>query len=102
MKRSSWNHKSRTLLGGLRAGDVSGPARASLRRHRWGQPVILADPSVPNPASRDGHTGGDRGRGGHDIEPIMERYVENVQFGRQSPADAAQKLFDEAKSQLKS
>jgi len=28
--------------------------------------------------------------------------VENVQFGRQSPADAAQKFFDEAKSQLKS
>jgi len=25
-----------------------------------------------------------------------------VQFGRQSPADAAQKFFDEAKSQLKS
>jgi len=28
--------------------------------------------------------------------------VENVQFGRQTPADAAQKFFDEAKSQLKS
>ncbi|HEY8663910.1 MAG TPA: hypothetical protein VIL68_09860, partial [Propionibacteriaceae bacterium] len=33
---------------------------------------------------------------------IMGRYLENVQFGRQSPADAAQKFFDEAKSQLKS
>ena len=36
------------------------------------------------------------------FQDIMERYVENVQFGRQSPAEAAQKLFDEAKSQLKS
>src|SRR5665647_1789103 len=33
---------------------------------------------------------------------IMGRYLENVQFGRQSPADAAQKFFDESKSQLKS
>jgi multiple sugar transport system substrate-binding protein len=40
--------------------------------------------------------------GASTFQAIMERYVENVQFGRQSPADAAQKLFDEAKSQLKS
>ena len=33
---------------------------------------------------------------------MLERYEANVQFGRQSPADAAQKFFDEAKSQLKS
>jgi multiple sugar transport system substrate-binding protein len=40
--------------------------------------------------------------GASTFQTIMERYVENVQFGRQSPADAAQKLFDEAKAQLKS
>jgi multiple sugar transport system substrate-binding protein len=40
--------------------------------------------------------------GASTFQTIMERYVENVQFGRQSPADAAQKLYDEAKAQLKS
>jgi len=40
--------------------------------------------------------------GASTFQTILERYVENVQFGRQSPADAAQKFFDEAKSQLKS
>ena len=33
---------------------------------------------------------------------IFERYVENVQFGRQTPADAASKMYDEAKSKLTS
>jgi len=40
--------------------------------------------------------------GASTFQTILERYVENVQFGRQSPADAAKKFFDEAKSQLKS
>jgi multiple sugar transport system substrate-binding protein len=40
--------------------------------------------------------------GASTFQTILERYLENVQFGRQTPADAAQKLFDEAKSQLKS
>jgi len=40
--------------------------------------------------------------GASTFAAMLERYVENVQFGRQSPADAAKKLFDEAKSQLKS
>lgn len=40
--------------------------------------------------------------GASTFQTIMERYVENVQFGRQSPAEAAQKLYDEAKAQLKS
>jgi len=40
--------------------------------------------------------------GSSTFQTTMERYVENVQFGRQSPADAAQKMFDEAKAQLKS
>jgi len=50
----------------------------------------LHDPPVPPPP------------GASTFQAIMERYVENVQFGRQSPADAAQKLYDEAKAQLKS
>ena len=40
--------------------------------------------------------------GASTFAAMLERYEENVQFGRQSPADAAQKFFDEAKSQLKS
>jgi multiple sugar transport system substrate-binding protein len=50
----------------------------------------LHDPPVPPPP------------GASTFQTIMERYVENVQFGRQSPAEAAQKLYDEAKAQLKS
>ncbi len=50
----------------------------------------LHDPPVPPPP------------GASTFQSIMERYVENVQFGRQSPAEAAQKLYDEAKAQLKS
>jgi multiple sugar transport system substrate-binding protein len=50
----------------------------------------LHDPPVPPPP------------GASTFQTIMERYVENVQFARQSPADAAQKLYDEAKAQLKS
>jgi multiple sugar transport system substrate-binding protein len=40
--------------------------------------------------------------GASTFQAIMERYVENVQFGKMSPADAAQKLYDEAKAQIKS
>ncbi len=50
----------------------------------------LHDPPVPPPP------------GASTFQTIMERYVENVQFGRQTPAEAAQKLYDEAKAQLKS
>ena len=52
-------------------------------------PDIHAAPASPPP-------------GASTFGPIMQRYVENVQFGRQSPADAAKQFFDEAKSQLKS
>ena len=50
----------------------------------------LHDPPVPPPP------------GASTFQAIMERYVENVQFGKMTPADAAQKMYDEAKSQLKS
>ncbi len=52
-------------------------------------PVIHDAPVAPPP-------------GASTFQKIMERYVENVQFGRQTPADAASKMFDEAKAQLKS
>ncbi len=51
---------------------------------------VIHDAPLPQPA------------GASTFGAIMERYVENVQFGRQTPADAAQKMFDEAKAQLKS
>ena len=40
--------------------------------------------------------------GAATFQTIMERYVENVQFGRQTPEAAAKALFDEAKAQIKS
>jgi multiple sugar transport system substrate-binding protein len=40
--------------------------------------------------------------GASTFQAIMERYVENVQFGRQTPEAAAKALYDEAKAQIKS
>jgi multiple sugar transport system substrate-binding protein len=40
--------------------------------------------------------------GAATFQTIMERYVENVQFGRQTPEAAAKALYDEAKAQIKS
>lgn len=40
--------------------------------------------------------------GASTFQTIMNRYVQEVQFGRQTPAEAAKKLYDEAKAQIKS
>lgn len=40
--------------------------------------------------------------GASTFQSIMTRYTQEVQFGRQTPADAAKKLYDEAKAQIKS
>ncbi len=40
--------------------------------------------------------------GASTFQTIMQRYVENVQFGRQTPDAAAKALYDEAKAQIKS
>jgi multiple sugar transport system substrate-binding protein len=50
----------------------------------------LHDPPVPPPP------------GASTFQAIMERYVENVQFGKATPEAAAKSLYDEAKAQIKS
>lgn len=40
--------------------------------------------------------------GASTFQTIITRYAQEVQFGRQTPADAAKKLYDEAKAQIKS
>jgi multiple sugar transport system substrate-binding protein len=53
------------------------------------EPDLRAAPVAPPP-------------GASTFQTIMTRYVQEVQFGRQKPADAAKKLYDEAKAQIKS